>query len=164
MGPIFIKQRAKSFSTADLQRVNTGSESSEPLVRSDQTRRSLRKLLELRVCARLLPKLLRSGQSLDCTRTDAEYEEHKATPTNQVAPGDDEEAQGDSEAECGVEYENVPLYEEIPEYMNLPWVYSNQDVDTGVYEVQEPCEVNRSVCAYAHTCIYTEVSLFISPS
>uniref|UniRef100_A0A673N2N3 FYVE, RhoGEF and PH domain-containing protein 6-like n=1 Tax=Sinocyclocheilus rhinocerous TaxID=307959 RepID=A0A673N2N3_9TELE len=130
VGPLFVKQRAKSFSSADLQRVDTGSVSSEQLVRSDQTRRSLRKLLELRVCARLLPKLLRSGQSLDCTRTDAEYEEHKATPTNQVAPCDDEEAQADSEADCGVEYENVPLYEEIPEYMNLPWVYSNQDVDT----------------------------------
>uniref|UniRef100_A0A672T8U0 FYVE, RhoGEF and PH domain containing 6 n=1 Tax=Sinocyclocheilus grahami TaxID=75366 RepID=A0A672T8U0_SINGR len=144
VGPLFVKQRAKSFSSADLQRVDTGSVSSEQLVRSDQTRRSLRKLLELRVCARLLPKLLRSGQSLDCTRTDAEYEEHKATPTNQVAPCDDEEAQADSEADCGVEYENVPLYEEIPEYMNLPWVYSNQDVNTGVYEVQEPCEVNST--------------------
>lgn len=151
MGAVFVKQRAKSFSSADLQRVDTGSESSEPLVRSDQTRRSLRKLLELRVCARLLPKLLRGGQSLDCTRTDAEYEDHKATRTNQVTPGgDEEEAQGDSEPDCGVEYENVPLYEEIPEYMNLPWVYSNQDADTGVYEVQEPCDVNRSVCA----CIY----------
>ncbi|XP_051745999.1 FYVE, RhoGEF and PH domain-containing protein 6 isoform X4 [Ctenopharyngodon idella] len=142
VGAVFVKQRAKSFSSADLQRVDTGSESSEPLVRSDQTRRSLRKLLELRVYARLLPKLLRSGQSLDCTRTDAEYEDHKATPINQVTPGDEEEAQGDSETDCGVEYENVPLYEEIPEYMNLPWVYSNQDADTGVYEVQEPCEVN----------------------
>ncbi|XDV25268.1 hypothetical protein PO909_029213 [Leuciscus waleckii] len=144
MGAIFVKQRAKSFSSADLQQVDAGSESSEPLVRSDQTRRSLRKLLELRVCARLLPKLLRGGQSLDCTRTDAEYEDHKATRTNQVTPGgDEEEAQGDSEPDCGVEYENVPLYEEIPEYMNLPWVYSNQDADTGVYEVQEPCDVNR---------------------
>uniref|UniRef100_A0A671SP17 FYVE, RhoGEF and PH domain-containing protein 6-like n=1 Tax=Sinocyclocheilus anshuiensis TaxID=1608454 RepID=A0A671SP17_9TELE len=142
-GPVFVKKRAKSFSSADLQRADTGSVSSEQLVRSNQTRRSLRKLLELRVYARLLPKLLRSGQSLDCTRTDAEYEENKATPTNQVTPGDEIEAQGDSEAYCGVEYENVTLYEEIPEYMNLPWVYSNQDVDTGVYEVQEPCEVNR---------------------
>ncbi|XP_016108863.1 FYVE, RhoGEF and PH domain-containing protein 6-like [Sinocyclocheilus grahami] len=142
-GPVFVKKRAKSFSSADLQRADTGSVSSEQLVRSNQTRRSLRKLLELRVYARLLPKLLRSGQSLDCTRTDAEHEENKATPTNQVAPGDEVEAQGDIEADCGVEYENVTLYEEIPEYMNLPWVYSNQDVDTGVYEVQEPCEVNR---------------------
>ncbi|XP_059361481.1 FYVE, RhoGEF and PH domain-containing protein 6 isoform X1 [Carassius carassius] len=140
-GPVLVKKRAKSFSSADLQRVDTGS--SEQLVRSDQTRRSLRKLLELRVYARLLPKLLRSGQSLDCTRTDAEYNENKATPSNQVAPGDEVEAQCDSEADCGVEYENVPLYDVIPEYMNLPWVYSNQDVDTGVYEVQEPCEVNR---------------------
>lgn len=143
MGSVFVKQRAKSFSSADLQRVDNGSEASEQLARSDQTRRSLRKLLELRVCARLLPKLLRSGQSLDCTRTDSEYEEHKAVPANQVTSGDDEEAQGDSEADCGVEYENVPLYEEIPEYMNLPWVYSNQDADTDVYEVQEPCEANR---------------------
>ncbi|XP_005164880.1 FYVE, RhoGEF and PH domain-containing protein 6 isoform X2 [Danio rerio] len=143
VGSVFVKQRAKSFSSADLQRVDNGSEASEQLARSDQTRRSLRKLLELRVCARLLPKLLRSGQSLDCTRTDSEYEEHKAVPANQVTSGDDEEAQGDSEADCGVEYENVPLYEEIPEYMNLPWVYSNQDADTDVYEVQEPCEANR---------------------
>ncbi|XP_073693910.1 FYVE, RhoGEF and PH domain-containing protein 6 [Garra rufa] len=145
VGAVFVKQRAKSFSSADLQRVDTGSESSEPLVRSDQTRRSLRKLLELRVCARLLPKLLRSGQSLDCTRADTEYEDHKTAPANQVASDDDEEAQGDSEADCEVEYENVRLYEKIPEYMNLPWVYSNQDVDTGVYEVQEPCELNRMV-------------------
>ncbi|XP_055045839.2 FYVE, RhoGEF and PH domain-containing protein 6 isoform X2 [Misgurnus anguillicaudatus] len=143
-GPVLIKQRAKSFSSADLQRVDpNGSESSGQLVRSEQGRRSLRKLLELRVCARLLPKLLRSGQSLDCTRGDADYEDQKDTPINQVIPGDDEAAQGDSESDCGVEYENVPLYEEIPEYMNLPWVYSNQDADTGVYEVQEPCDISR---------------------
>uniref|UniRef100_A0A8C1N4S8 FYVE, RhoGEF and PH domain containing 6 n=1 Tax=Cyprinus carpio TaxID=7962 RepID=A0A8C1N4S8_CYPCA len=117
---------------------------------------------ELRVYARLLPKLLRSGQSLDCTRTDAEYDENKATPTNQVTPGDEVEAQGDSEADCGVEYENVPLYEEIPEYMNLPWVYSNQDVDTVVYEVQEPCEVNRSVYECAYMYIYTSVIIHIT--
>uniref|UniRef100_A0A8C2DZI6 FYVE, RhoGEF and PH domain containing 6 n=1 Tax=Cyprinus carpio TaxID=7962 RepID=A0A8C2DZI6_CYPCA len=117
---------------------------------------------ELRVYARLLPKLLRSGQSLDCTRTDAEYDENKATPTNQVTPGNEVEAQGDSEADCGVEYENVPLYEEIPEYMNLPWVYSNQDVDTVVYEVQEPCEVNRSVYACAYMYIYTSVIIHIT--
>uniref|UniRef100_A0A8C2E0R3 FYVE, RhoGEF and PH domain containing 6 n=1 Tax=Cyprinus carpio TaxID=7962 RepID=A0A8C2E0R3_CYPCA len=161
-GPVFVKKRAKSFSSADLQRVDTGTVSSEQLVRSDQTRRSLRKLLELRVYARLLPKLLRSGQSLDCTRTDAEYDENKATPTNQVTPGNEVEAQGDSEADCGVEYENVPLYEEIPEYMNLPWVYSNQDVDTVVYEVQEPCEVNRSVYACAYMYIYTSVIIHIT--
>uniref|UniRef100_A0A671SQI2 FYVE, RhoGEF and PH domain-containing protein 6-like n=1 Tax=Sinocyclocheilus anshuiensis TaxID=1608454 RepID=A0A671SQI2_9TELE len=153
-GPVFVKKRAKSFSSADLQRADTGSVSSEQLVRSNQTRRSLRKLLELRVYARLLPKLLRSGQSLDCTRTDAEYEENKATPTNQVTPGDEIEAQGDSEAYCGVEYENVTLYEEIPEYMNLPWVYSNQDVDTGVYEVQEPCE-----CVYCDDFHFAEFAV-----
>lgn len=136
---VLIKQRAKSFSSADLQRADT----SEQLVRSEQGRRSLRKLIELRVCARLLPKLLRGGQSLDCTRADADNEDHKDTPTNEVAPGDEEAAQGDSEGDCGVEYENVPLYEEIPEYMNLPWVYSNQDADANVYEVQEPCEINR---------------------
>ncbi|XP_051977132.1 FYVE, RhoGEF and PH domain-containing protein 6 isoform X1 [Xyrauchen texanus] len=141
VGPVFVKQRAKSFSSADLQRVDNGSGSTEPLVRSEQGRRSLRKLLELRVCARLLPKLLRSGQSLDCTRADAEYEDHKDTPSNQVAPSDGEVAQGDSEADREFEYDNV--YERIPKYMNLPWVYSNQDSDTGVYEEQEPCEVNR---------------------
>ncbi|XP_051544329.1 FYVE, RhoGEF and PH domain-containing protein 6-like isoform X2 [Myxocyprinus asiaticus] len=141
VGPVFIKQRAKSFSSADLHRVDNGSGSTKPLVRSDQGRCSLRKLLELRVCVRLLPKFLRSGQSLDCTRADAEYEDHKDMPINQVTPGDEEVAQGDREVDCGVEYENV--YEKIPEYMNLPWVYSNQDSDTGVYEEQEPWEVNR---------------------
>uniref|UniRef100_A0A8C1Y5L0 FYVE, RhoGEF and PH domain containing 6 n=1 Tax=Cyprinus carpio TaxID=7962 RepID=A0A8C1Y5L0_CYPCA len=153
-GPVFVKKRAKSFSSADLQRVDTGTVSSEQLVRSDQTRRSLRKLLELRVYARLLPKLLRSGQSLDCTRTDGEYDENKATPTNQVTPGNEVEAQGDSEADCGVEYENIPLYEEIPEYMNLPWVYSNQDVDTVVYEVQEPCD-----CVYGDDFHFAEFAV-----
>uniref|UniRef100_A0AAR2LPH4 FYVE, RhoGEF and PH domain containing 6 n=1 Tax=Pygocentrus nattereri TaxID=42514 RepID=A0AAR2LPH4_PYGNA len=128
--PFLVKQRAKSFSSADLLRVGSTQSpgSSEQLVRSEQRRRSLRKLLELRACVRLLPKLLRSGQSLDCTSTSAESDDHT---NSKVTSATEEDPQDDNEGDCGVEYENVPLYEEIPEYMNLPWVYSSQNEDTG---------------------------------
>lgn len=142
--PFLIKQRAKSFSSADLLRVDSASSpgSSEQLVRSEQRRRSLRKLLELRACVRLLPKLLRSGQSLDCTSSSVESDDRTNTSANcEVKQG--EVIQNDDDSDCGVEYENVPLYDEIPEYMNLPWVYSNQNEDTGIYEVQEPYEMHR---------------------
>uniref|UniRef100_A0AAR2JEL1 FYVE, RhoGEF and PH domain containing 6 n=1 Tax=Pygocentrus nattereri TaxID=42514 RepID=A0AAR2JEL1_PYGNA len=141
--PFLVKQRAKSFSSADLLRVGSTQSpgSSEQLVRSEQRRRSLRKLLELRACVRLLPKLLRSGQSLDCTSTSAESDDHT---NSKVTSATEEDPQDDNEGDCGVEYENVPLYEEIPEYMNLPWVYSSQNEDTGVYEEQEPYEMHRA--------------------
>ncbi|XP_036433200.1 FYVE, RhoGEF and PH domain-containing protein 6 isoform X2 [Colossoma macropomum] len=140
--PFLVKQRAKSFSSADLLRVGSTQSpgSSEQLVRSEQRRRSLRKLLELRACVRLLPKLLRSGQSLDCTSTSVESDDRT---NSKVTSANVEDAQDDDEGDCGVEYENVPLYEEIPEYMNLPWVYSSQNED-GVYEVQEPYEMHRA--------------------
>lgn len=127
-GSVLVKQRARSFSSADLLRVDSGA--------SVQKHRSLKKLLEVRV--KLFPKLLRGGTSLDCTSTDAECDRHTG-----VTPTSEEVTQHEGEGDCGVEYENVPLYEEIPEYMNLPWVYSSQNTDSGVYEVQDPYEMSR---------------------
>ncbi|KAG7320240.1 hypothetical protein KOW79_016093 [Hemibagrus wyckioides] len=127
-GSVLVKQRARSFSSADLLRVESGG--------GVQKHRSLKKLLEVRV--KLFPKLLRGGTSLDCTSTDTECVAH-----TEVTPTSEEVTLHDEEGDCGVEYENVPLYEEIPEYMNLPWVYSNPNTDSGVYEVQEPYEMSR---------------------
>ncbi|TSK13134.1 Nuclear receptor subfamily 2 group C member 1 [Bagarius yarrelli] len=132
-GTGLVKQRARSFSSADLLRVDSGG--------GIQKHRSLKKLLEVRV--KLLPKLLRGGTSLDCTSTDTETDTH-SVPNAKVTPTSEDVALHDGEGDCGVEYENVPLYEEIPEYMNLPWVYSNPNTDSGVYEVQEPCEMRRA--------------------
>ncbi|MCJ8743205.1 hypothetical protein PDJAM_G00091190 [Pangasius djambal] len=129
---VLVKQRARSFSSADLLRVDSGA--------SVQKQRSLMKLLDVRV--KLFPKLLRGGTSLDCTTTDTECDTHTAANT-EVTTASEEVTQRDGEGDCGVEYENVPLYEEIPEYMNLPWVYSSQNTDSGVYEVQEPYEMSR---------------------
>ncbi|KAB5542157.1 hypothetical protein PHYPO_G00088220 [Pangasianodon hypophthalmus] len=129
---VLVKQRARSFSSADLLRVDSGA--------SVQKQRSLMKLLEVRV--KLFPKLLRGGTSLDCTTTDTECDIHTAANT-EVTTASEEVTQHDGEGDCGVEYENVPLYEEIPEYMNLPWVYSSQNTDSGVYEVQDPYEMSR---------------------
>ncbi|KAF5907979.1 FYVE, RhoGEF and PH domain-containing protein 6 isoform X1, partial [Clarias magur] len=127
-----VKQRARSFSSADLLRVDSGV--------GMQKHRSLKKLFEARV--KLFPKLLRGGTSLDCTSTDTEYDAHTAANTV-VTPSSEEVTGNDGEGDCGIEYENVPLYEEIPEYMNLPWVYSSQNTDSEVYEVQEPYEMSR---------------------
>lgn len=125
---MLVKQRARSFSSADLLRVDSGV--------GVQKHRSLKKLLEVRV--KLFPKLMRGGTSLDSASTGTECDAHiEDTPTGE------EVAQHDGEGDCGVEYENVPLYEEIPEYMNLPWVYSTQNTDSGVYEAQEPYESSR---------------------
>ncbi|KAF7694097.1 FYVE, RhoGEF and PH domain-containing protein 6 [Silurus meridionalis] len=131
-GSVLVKQRARSFSSADLLRVDSGG--------GVQKHRSLKKLLEVRV--KLIPKLLRSGTSLDCSSTDTECDAHNVANTEVTATSENI-SQQDGEEDCGVEYENVPLYEEIPEYMNLPWVYSNQNTDSGVYEVQEPYEMSR---------------------
>ncbi|XP_017349622.1 FYVE, RhoGEF and PH domain-containing protein 6 isoform X2 [Ictalurus punctatus] len=128
LGSVLVKQRARSFSSADLLRVDSGV--------GVQKHRSLKKLLEVRV--KLFPKLMRGGTSLDSASTGTECDAHiEDTPTGE------EVAQHDGEGDCGVEYENVPLYEEIPEYMNLPWVYSTQNTDSGVYEAQEPYESSR---------------------
>ncbi|XP_062238684.1 FYVE, RhoGEF and PH domain-containing protein 6-like [Platichthys flesus] len=125
------KQRAQSFSTADLA------------TRANSQKRSLsfRKLLELRLSVKMLPKLLaKSGQSLDCTsveshRGDRSLERPNSCIVESENCGEDED----------VEYENVPLYEEIPEYMNLPfhgarlgWPNDPDAADSDIYEVQDP--------------------------
>ncbi|XP_041637176.1 FYVE, RhoGEF and PH domain-containing protein 6 isoform X2 [Cheilinus undulatus] len=124
------KQRAQSFSAADLA------------TRADSHKRSLsfRKLLELRLSVKMLPKLLaKGGQSLDCTSTESNRGERSLErPRSCIGEADICGEGGDG----SVEYENVPLYEEIPEYMNLPfhsgrlgWADSD---DSDIYEVQDP--------------------------
>lgn len=122
------KQRAQSFSAADLA------------IRANPHKRSLsfRKLLELRLSVKMLPKLLsKSGQSLDCANVESPQEERRRErPSSCIGEAD----------LCGeVEYENVPLYEEIPEYMNLPfhngrlgWSHDPDAEDSDIYEVQDP--------------------------
>ncbi|CAN9508484.1 unnamed protein product [Ophioblennius macclurei] len=122
------KQRAQSFSAADLA------------TRAGAQRRSLsfRKLLELRLSVKMLPKLLaKGGQSLDCTSVVESQGGRRSLERPNSCIGE-----GDFGVE-DVEYENVPLYEEIPEYMNLPfhggrpgWAPDSDDSD--IYEVQDP--------------------------
>uniref|UniRef100_A0A3P8U389 FYVE, RhoGEF and PH domain containing 6 n=1 Tax=Amphiprion percula TaxID=161767 RepID=A0A3P8U389_AMPPE len=125
------KQRAQSFSAADLA------------TRANPQKRSLsfRKLLELRLSVKMLPKLLaKGGQSLDCTSVEsAGGQRSLERPSSCIGEADicGEDVEG------SVEYENVPLYEEIPEYMNLPfhsarlgWPHDADDSD--IYEVQDP--------------------------
>ncbi|KAJ8007026.1 hypothetical protein DPEC_G00113300 [Dallia pectoralis] len=133
------KQRAQSFSSADL------------LARGDNAKRSLsfRKLLELRLSVKMLPRLLaRSGQSLDCTSAEPYGGERTVDRSHSSAAL----SVGVGEGDELVEYENVPLYEEIPEYMNLPFLSARLDwpqirgrdpsthrhSDSDVYEVQDP--------------------------
>nr|XP_046234670.1 FYVE, RhoGEF and PH domain-containing protein 6 [Scatophagus argus] len=127
------KQRAQSFSAADLA------------TRADSQKRSLsfRKLLELRLSVKMLPKLLaKGGQSLDCTSVETNRGE-KSLERPQSCIGEVDIC-GDG-GEESVEYENVPLYEEIPEYMNLPfhsarlgWPHDSDAADSDIYEVQDP--------------------------
>ncbi|XP_019133983.2 FYVE, RhoGEF and PH domain-containing protein 6 [Larimichthys crocea] len=128
------KQRAQSFSAADLA------------TRADSQKRSLsfRKLLELRLSVKMLPKLLaKGGQSLDCTSVEESNRGQKSLerPKSCIGAGD---ICGEG-VEESVEYENVPLYEEIPEYMNLPfhsarlgWPHDPDADDSDIYEVQDP--------------------------
>ncbi|CAL9682774.1 unnamed protein product [Knipowitschia caucasica] len=116
------KQRAQSFSAADLA------------TRLDPQRRTLsfRKLIELRLSVKMLPKLLTKG-SLD---VESKYTEKQLEKTNTCIEDVQEDGEGSAE------YENVPLYEEIPEYMNLPFHsagpgWPDSDVDD-IYEVQDP--------------------------
>lgn len=122
------KQRAQSFSAADLA------------TRANSQKRGLsfRKLLELRLSVKMLPKLLaKGGQSLDCTSAERSLERPNSCIGEAVFSGDG--------GEGSVEYENVPLYEEIPEYMNLPfhsarlgWPHDPDAPDSDIYEVQDP--------------------------
>ncbi|TDG96566.1 hypothetical protein EPR50_G00229980 [Perca flavescens] len=127
------KQRAQSFSAADLAtRAN-----------SQKRNLSFRKLLELRLSVKMLPKLLaKGGQSLDCTSADSSRgEKSPERPNSCIVEADICGENG----EGSVEYENVPLYEEIPEYMNLPfhsarlgWPHDSDGADSDIYEVQDP--------------------------
>ncbi|XP_058480787.1 FYVE, RhoGEF and PH domain-containing protein 6 isoform X1 [Solea solea] len=127
------KQRAQSFSAADLA------------TRANPQKRSLsfRKLLELRVSVKMLPKLLaKGGQSVDCTTAESKQGERSLErPSSCIVEADVCGDDGDG----SVEYENVPLYEEIPEYMNLPfhsgrlgWPHDPDAADSDIYEVQDP--------------------------
>ncbi|CAL8386119.1 unnamed protein product [Gadus morhua 'NCC'] len=126
------KQRAQSFSAADLS-----SSSREPA----NPRRSIsfRKLLELRISVKRLPKRL--------SRAGGASPEGSAPYAGEVNGGREKggggsDAEASSSGDGSVEYENVPLYEEIPEYMNLPFhgarLGAPQDRDSEIYEVQDP--------------------------
>nr|XP_057922861.1 FYVE, RhoGEF and PH domain-containing protein 6-like [Doryrhamphus excisus]XP_057922862.1 FYVE, RhoGEF and PH domain-containing protein 6-like [Doryrhamphus excisus] len=128
------KQRAQSFSAADL---------ATPAGLDPQKRSlSFRKLLELRVSVKMLPKLLaKGGHSLDCTNVDSKRGGRKGPERPSSCIGE-----VDLSGDCDdVEYENVPLYEEIPEYMNLPfhsgrpgWSHDPDGADSDIYEAQDP--------------------------
>ncbi|KAJ8374179.1 hypothetical protein SKAU_G00047590 [Synaphobranchus kaupii] len=184
-GPNLGKQRAKSFSAADL-------------VRADgQKRGSFRKLLELKLSVKMLPKLLAKGsQSLDCTSVETEQsvdgewipDNHQQCPLAKgwcVTPssipaghrkmscpliGVEQSVDGDEyrpEVESAVEYENLPFYDEIPEYMNLPllnathlgWHNSSsiEDGDEDIYEEQEPYEFHKKYIPQEHHSLLTHL-------
>ncbi|XP_051911670.1 FYVE, RhoGEF and PH domain-containing protein 6 [Hippocampus zosterae] len=116
------KQRAQSFSAADLS------------TRLDPGKRSLsfRKLLELGVSVKMLPKLLAKGGHSPESKP-------AARPNSCIS----EVGSGDDDDDGGAEYENVPLYEEIPEYVNLPFrgggpSWSRDGEASDVYEAQDP--------------------------
>ncbi|KAM4618581.1 FYVE, RhoGEF and PH domain-containing protein 6-like [Polymixia lowei] len=156
------KQRAKSFSAADL------------IHSEGQKRNSFRRLLDLKLSVKMFPKrTAKGGQTLDCTAAETEqcvdgnqdgfhdlqeqldvrmWAERKfSCPLvgfEQNVDGD-EFSPGTGQA---VEYENIPQYEEIPDYVNLPtgravaspnvqqpsaWQHSMYD-DENIYEEQEP--------------------------
>uniref|UniRef100_A0A667Z1H6 FYVE, RhoGEF and PH domain containing 6 n=1 Tax=Myripristis murdjan TaxID=586833 RepID=A0A667Z1H6_9TELE len=157
------KQRAKSFSAADLTRSE------------GQRRNSFRKLLDLKLSVKMLPKLIvKGGQRPDCLASETEqcvdgdqdgpqdFTEHLGIHT-QVARksscpphiGVEQSVDGDDfsqDMEQALEYENIPHYEEIQDYMNVPmvramaspqamqppaWETSMYD-DENIYEEQEP--------------------------
>uniref|UniRef100_A0A3P8V311 FYVE, RhoGEF and PH domain containing 6 n=1 Tax=Cynoglossus semilaevis TaxID=244447 RepID=A0A3P8V311_CYNSE len=146
------KQRAQSFSAADLA------------IRASPHKRSLsfRKLLELRLSVKMLPKLLsKSGQSLDCANVESPQEERRRErPSSCIGEAD----------LCGeVEYENVPLYEEIPEYMNLPfhngrlgWSHDPDAEDSDIYEVQDPYQRCQDHEYESETAVTVSVSVSVS--
>ncbi|XP_044049424.1 FYVE, RhoGEF and PH domain-containing protein 6-like [Siniperca chuatsi] len=119
------KQKAKSFSGADL-------------IRSEgQKRNSFRKLLDLKLSVKMLPKLIVKGdQSPDCAANNNEQSvdreqdgcqnlhEYLKAERKFSCPliGVEQSVDGD-EFSAGTEqsfyYENIPHYEEIPDYMNV---------------------------------------------
>ncbi|KAK3544634.1 hypothetical protein QTP86_019120 [Hemibagrus guttatus] len=106
----------RSPQVATVTKASSAEESSPKIA----PKKPQRHRIPLFVRVKLFPKLLRGGTSLDCTSTDTQCVAHTAANT-----------------------EVTPTSEEIPEYMNLPWVYSNPNTDSGVYEVQEPYEMSR---------------------
>ncbi|KAJ3596659.1 hypothetical protein NHX12_003063 [Muraenolepis orangiensis] len=146
------KQRAKSFTGVDV-------------VRSEgQKRHSFRRLLDLKLSVKMLPRLMgKGGHGLrDSVSTESEQsvdgdleqplpESHPGrVPVEQSVDGDD--FHPGSVGDGGV-YENVPYYEEIPDYINMQasgkqqtpvlppvWRHTEHDdiEDDNIYEEQEP--------------------------
>uniref|UniRef100_A0A671XZH5 FYVE, RhoGEF and PH domain containing 6 n=1 Tax=Sparus aurata TaxID=8175 RepID=A0A671XZH5_SPAAU len=147
------KQRAKSFTAADL-------------IRSEgQKRNSFRKLLDLKLSVKMLPKLMVKGGSQIPDRAANGHDQ--STDRDQDVCQKSEHLRAERKLSCpqiGVEqsvdgeeisyYENIPHYEEIPDYMNVqagtdltspPAAFLPQTAwqsslynDEGIYEEQEP--------------------------
>ncbi|XP_050929204.1 FYVE, RhoGEF and PH domain-containing protein 6 [Lates calcarifer] len=123
--PSRSKPRAKSFSGADL------------ICSEGQRRNSFRKLLDLKLSVKMLPKLIaKGGQNPECTANDNEqsvdieqnecqnFPQHLRCERKFSCPlvGVEQSVDGD-EFSSGIHqhdhYENVRHYEEIPDYMNV---------------------------------------------
>ncbi|XP_029288828.1 FYVE, RhoGEF and PH domain-containing protein 6-like [Cottoperca gobio] len=148
------KQKAKSFSSADL-------------LRSDgQKRNSFRKLLDLKLSVKML--MVKGGHSSNCTANENEqsvdreqdgcedFHKHFRAQRKFSCPltGVEQSVDGDDflpVTEQDINYENIPHYEEIPDYINVhvgraeesplasisqptAWLYN----DEGIYEEPEP--------------------------
>lgn len=148
------KQRAKSFSSADL------------VCSEGQRRSSFRRLLDLKLTVKMLPKLVVKGspgageQSVDgpLLRPSEQLNLGRELPrpligVEQSVDGDDRPPGDDTD----IYYENVPYYEEIADYINVDvgsarspallqpgpaWPSSAWSGpmynDEGIYEEQEP--------------------------
>ncbi|KAM8890992.1 FYVE, RhoGEF and PH domain-containing protein 6 isoform 2-T2 [Spinachia spinachia] len=139
-GSSLSKQKARSFSGADLLR------SARP------KKNSFRKLLHLKLSAKMLPKLkVKGGRSSDDKEQNVDRgrdlrEDPEARPELPGALiGVEQNVDGDEY------YENVPYYEAIPDYVNVqvrgPVASSRTSTsrppareypDEGIYEEQEP--------------------------
>ncbi|KAM4572259.1 FYVE, RhoGEF and PH domain-containing protein 6-like [Odontesthes bonariensis] len=146
------KKKAKSFSTADL-------------IRSDgHKKNSFRKLLELKLGVKMLPKRkVKRSQSPDSTVNAYEQDAHKGQyehPLEHVSTerklscpligieqsvdGDDFFAEQTDDYETISDYDEMPIYENVgkgglspPASFSQPWQSSLYD-DEGIYEEQEP--------------------------
>lgn len=137
--PSVGKQRAKSFSSADLPRSD------------GQKRNSFRKLLDLKLSVKkLIVKRAQSPTGENEQSVDKEPEdshEHFRAERKYSCPlfGVEQSVDGD------IYYENIPHYEEIPDYMNVETDLTSLHVtqttsawqssmynDEGIYEEQEP--------------------------